>query len=70
MGKYISMFKRVRRFTEAEKQDIIRRYAAGELLKTIAQSHKTTPANVSDIGRRSGSQKRMQGPQPRAFRGL
>jgi hypothetical protein len=63
MSKYECKYKRVRRFSEAEKKDIARRYAAGELLKVIAYKHNSTTAVISEIGRSLTGKKRTRGPQ-------
>jgi hypothetical protein len=60
MGK---MYKYIRKFSDYEKREIVRRYAAGEPLKTIATDFHTSPAVVSEIGITAGVPKRKQGPQ-------
>jgi hypothetical protein len=62
MGK---MYKYIRKFSDYEKRAIVRRYAAGELLKTIAMDYHTSPAVVSEMGITAGVPKRRQGPQPK-----
>jgi hypothetical protein len=51
MGK---MYKYIRKFSDYDKREIVRRYAAGELLKTIATDFHTSPAVVSEIGITAG----------------
>jgi hypothetical protein len=64
------MRKRIRRFSDSEKNDIVTRYKAGELLRTIAKAHKTSVKSVSEIGMKLSGTKRLQGPQngsPRTY---
>jgi transposase-like protein len=61
---YVKKFRRVRKFTDSEKHDIVKRYSNKELLRNIARIHNTNIATVSDIAiRQYGQPKRQRGPQ-------
>jgi hypothetical protein len=60
---HVGRFKKIRRFSDSEIQDIVRRFSNKELLRNIAEIHNTKASIVSEIARRHGQPRRKQGPQ-------